>query len=242
MAKKVFEKSKRLRLIPMSDEELETYAADCKDESLKNIYSKKLLSCKADPNNRLWYTLWKICLKEQGTEVGTVTFNGPQVKGKVEIGYAVYTQFEGNGYATEAVKTMTAWAFNQKDVYTVVAETEKENLASQKVLAKAEFQPIGLGKKGTQFVKLKAAVSQIGVYMCFGIAIGLSVGRILDNSTVYMSVGIALGVLIGFMLDIKEKKHRAQVEGKSAVQLDSEEELVKSVKDASKNKSSKEKK
>ncbi len=77
--------------------------------------------------------------------------------------------------------------------------------------------------------------------MCFGIAIGLSVGRILDKSAVFMSVGIALGVLIGFMLEIREKKHRAQVEGKSAAQLDSEEELINSVKDASKNKSTKEK-
>ena len=43
-------------------------------------------------------------------------------------------KFQGKGYATEAVKLALAWAFRHTGVAAVEAETDPDNIASQKVM------------------------------------------------------------------------------------------------------------
>lgn len=60
--------------------------------------------------------------------------------------------YEGKGYTTEAVNALVHWAVSQPSVTRVEAETEPENIASQKVLANVGFVPNGeIGQEGPRF-------------------------------------------------------------------------------------------
>ena len=83
----------------------------------------------------------------------------PEDNGSVEIGYGMLAQFQGRGYATEAVSALTAWALSQPDVSVVVADALPGNVASVRVLAKSGFIEVGPGQEeGTR--RFEAAVSQ----------------------------------------------------------------------------------
>ena len=53
----------------------------------------------------------------------------------------------GKGYCTEAVRIMIDYLFLSKDRVRIQAQTETENLASQKVLEKAGFKKEGTLRK-----------------------------------------------------------------------------------------------
>ena len=54
---------------------------------------------------------------------------------------------------TEAVKVITEWALSQDGVKQVGAETDAENIASQKVLYRSGFVSNGkMGEEGPRFV------------------------------------------------------------------------------------------
>ncbi len=57
----------------------------------------------------------------------------------VEIGYGLKEEYRHHGYMTEAVKVITEWALSQDGVKQVEAETDAENIASQKVLLQSGF-------------------------------------------------------------------------------------------------------
>ena len=64
----------------------------------------------------------------------------------------VLDEFQGQGYATEAVKLALKWAFGYPEVFAVEAEADPENVASQKVLEKCGFQATGeIGEEGPRF-------------------------------------------------------------------------------------------
>ncbi len=94
-----------------------------------------------EKNNYLFSTLWTIILKEKNVMVGDLCFKGtPNEKGEIEIGYGTYDLFKGNGYMTEAILAVSEWAFNQKYVCSIVAETENSNTPSHRVLEKCGFK------------------------------------------------------------------------------------------------------
>ncbi len=61
----------------------------------------------------------------------------------VEIGYGYARDAWGRGYATEAAAAAMRWAFEARDVDSLVAFTARENHASQHVLAKLGYAPQG---------------------------------------------------------------------------------------------------
>ena len=67
-----------------------------------------------------------------------VGFKGiPDHSGESEIGYGISPVFRGNGYMTEAVQALTAWAFGHEQCRAVVAlDVLRTNIASQRVLEK----------------------------------------------------------------------------------------------------------
>ena len=76
--------------------------------------------------------------------------------GSVEIGYGLKDGYCGNGYMTEAVRRVTEWAFRVQGVSRIEAETDHENLRSQKVLTACGFVPTGtVGEEGPRFVLVK---------------------------------------------------------------------------------------
>lgn len=85
--------------------------------------------------SRLWFRLWDIVSIADGKKVGGALFKGGPNKNKeVEIGYGIDDEYQNRGYCTEAIEALVSWALKQDGVLSVTAETEKENLASQRVL------------------------------------------------------------------------------------------------------------
>lgn len=146
--------TQRLTITMLSDDQMRRLIEAETDPELSAAYGEMLAGCLADPQNRQWYAVWDICLKS-GQRIGDLCFKGLSPEGMAEIGYGLLPQFWGRGYATEAVCAMTAWAFCQPGLLRVEAETEKNNLASQRVLQKAGFLPTGtLGEEGPRFARI----------------------------------------------------------------------------------------
>lgn len=204
-------KTKRMELVPMEDAQLEALIKTLPD-GLAEAYSEMLQGCRDCPDDRLWYTPWQMIEKSSGKRMGDLCFKGAPQKGRVEIGYGITEEFEGQGFTTEGLKAMCEWAFSQKDVYIVEAETEPQNKASQRVLEKAGFVPLDkVGQEGPRFALSKPATSWLAVYMCLGLSIGMSLGASSGNSSLGLSLGIAVGTCLGAALDAAERKHRNQI-------------------------------
>jgi ribosomal-protein-alanine N-acetyltransferase len=78
--------------------------------------------------------------------------------GSAELGYRVAQRAAGRGVATAAVQELSRLAAARHGLHTLRAATSHDNAASQKVLAKAGFVPVGPadpahigGKQGTWY-------------------------------------------------------------------------------------------
>ncbi len=106
-----------------------------------DIVKNQIEICKKDLENILFRTFWFIILKHERTIIGTIDFkNLPNESGEAEIGYGLSPDYGKKGYMTEAVNGFKEWAFQQPTVQSLLAETEKDNLASQSVLKRCNFQ------------------------------------------------------------------------------------------------------
>lgn len=149
--------TKRLELLPLSNSQLEALVLSTQEAApeLSAAYAQMLQSCRQHPAAQPWYAPWELRLR--GEPIGYVGFHGPSVNGSVEIGYGIHEGYERQGYATEGVQALCAWALAQPGVMRVEAETEPQNAASQAVLAKVGFLPTGtLGAEGPRFVRIQS--------------------------------------------------------------------------------------
>ena len=143
--------TERLRLYPASQEQMEMMISCEMDGDLKQAYREMLEGCLHHPDQWEWFAMWMIELKD-GTHIGDLCFKGLDSAGVSEIGYGLLEQYRKRGYATEAVKAVIEWAFQNPNVTTIEAESEPGNLASQKVLAKCGFIPNGMiGREGLRY-------------------------------------------------------------------------------------------
>lgn len=146
----------RLQIYAASKEQMEAFIAAQTVDVLKIAYTEMLDGYLAHPEQWEWYAIWMIELKN-GTHVGELCFKGLSEEGNAEIGYGIAEAYQGCGYATEAVMALVDWALQWPGVLCVTAETEADNIASQKVLQKAGFEPTGeTGEEGPLFVRKKA--------------------------------------------------------------------------------------
>ena len=145
----------RLKIYAASQEQMETFIDAQTVDVLKEAYTEMLDGCISHPNQWEWYAIWMIELKN-GTHIGELCFKGITEKGIAEIGYGILDDYQGYGYATEAVLALTDWALMQSGVKCIIAETEESNIASKRVLNKAGFVPTGeVGEEGPLFVRRK---------------------------------------------------------------------------------------
>ena len=141
----------RLRIYPATQHQMETVIAAESDDELKSAYSQMLNESRLHPEQREWFGMWIIELKD-GTPVGDLCFKGIS-DGATEIGYGILQEHQNGGYATEAVKAAAQWAFQHPEVVRIEAETESGNMASQKVLEKCGFVSTGMvGREGPRFI------------------------------------------------------------------------------------------
>ena len=141
----------RLVIYAASENEMNKLAASEGDAHLREAYGEMLRGSLAHPEDWGWYALWLIVRKD-GSHIGNLSFKGVPEDGVVELGYGIAEEFRGFGYATEAVETILAWAFDQPGVTAVAAETEPDNAASRRVLEKCGFVPAGEGREGHRFI------------------------------------------------------------------------------------------
>jgi [ribosomal protein S5]-alanine N-acetyltransferase len=95
-----------------------------------------------------------VLVGEDGTVLGR--FNLYDIEdGTAELGYRVAEHAAGRGVATAAVRQLCRLAAAQYGLRALKAATTRENVASQKVLTKAGFVPVGPaspgGKPGTWY-------------------------------------------------------------------------------------------
>ena len=94
------------------------------------------------------WCMWYFLLHADRTAVGVGGFKGlPSADGTVEVGYSVLEAHQRQGYASEAVEALVAWAFGHPEVTRVIAETYPELAASVGVLGKTGFRSIGAGSE-----------------------------------------------------------------------------------------------
>jgi len=79
----------------------------------------------------------------RGVVVGSAGFVGDPQDGKVELGYGIHPSFRRLGYATEASKALVDWALVREAVREVVAECERSNIPSVRVLEKVGMERHG---------------------------------------------------------------------------------------------------
>ena len=154
--------AKRLKIYPAAREQMEAFIAAETDAELKKAYTEMLEGCIQHPDQREWYAMWMIELRD-GTHIGDLCFKGLDAKAMTEIGYGILEEYQGQGYATEAVGAAVHWALQQPGMKRVEAETEPDNRASQRVLEKCGFLPSGtFGKEGPRFFRTACEQKNIG--------------------------------------------------------------------------------
>jgi RimJ/RimL family protein N-acetyltransferase len=142
--------SERLRLLPLTAEELaaslENYekmqldlglniTEAALEEELEYAMKVRLRKVLEDVRNYMWLTNWAIVNKEINKIVGFIMIKGlPNENGEVIVGYGIDEGYRRNGYAVEALKRLDEWIFENPKAAFVIADTEKTNIASHKVL------------------------------------------------------------------------------------------------------------
>ena len=104
-----------------------------------------------------------VLIDEEGSVLGR--FNLYEIRdGTAELGYRVAERAAGQGVATATVRDLCRLAASRYGLRTLRAATSHDNVASQRVLAKAGFVPVGPadpaeigGKQGTWYERDLAA-------------------------------------------------------------------------------------
>ncbi|MEM1486311.1 GNAT family N-acetyltransferase [Oscillospiraceae bacterium PP1C4] len=128
--------------IPALEQDLNCiYQGDAMEGFFLDIVKGQLDVTTTDSEHYLFHTFWQLMLKKERVIIGAADFKDvPNENGEVEIGYGIASSFQKQGYTTEAMCAMCQWALEQSGVRNVIAETDKENIASHRVLQKCGMQ------------------------------------------------------------------------------------------------------
>ena len=88
--------------------------------------------------------------KSDGVLVGRCGYGVYEPTGEPEIGYSLYPEFWGRGYAYEAASGMRDWLFRETDEPHFIGMADVRNLASRKVLERIGMTKttVGLNDEG----------------------------------------------------------------------------------------------
>jgi [ribosomal protein S5]-alanine N-acetyltransferase len=92
-------------------------------------------------------SIFHVLIGEDGTVLGRFNLVGIE-DDTAELGYRVAQHVAGRGVATATVQELCRLAAAQYGLRTIRAATTHDNVASQKVLAKAGFVPVGPAEPG----------------------------------------------------------------------------------------------
>lgn len=160
--------TERLRIVPLTLPQLKLWVHDaaaleqelgCRNaaalmsDEFGRIVVGQYAAALSDRDNHLFYTFWLLIRRTDDETIGSACFKGgPNAGGEVEIGYGLEKAFEKQGYMTEAVRSLCKWAQAQPGVRHIVAETDADNGASQRLLQRTGFRQYKSG--ATQWWRL----------------------------------------------------------------------------------------
>jgi ribosomal-protein-alanine N-acetyltransferase len=127
----------------LRDAEVVRYISDGKPFSLQK--TKEFLFWAENYECENGLCRWQVIEKESGKIVGSSGFARPQVTTEIELGYLFAQKHWGKGFATEITGAVMVYGFQKFGFRKVIAMTELENIASQRVLEK-----IGFTKRGVE--------------------------------------------------------------------------------------------
>jgi ribosomal-protein-alanine N-acetyltransferase len=151
------ERSRRLRLLAATAESVKAELEDVPrlaelvgahlppdwpPEILRDALPQFLKWHEEHPDWTGWLAWYAIRLDQAAPVLcGSAGFKGPPgARGMVEIGYSVLPAHQRQGFATEMVARLVAWACSHAGVRCVEAETTTDNWASMRVLERTGFR------------------------------------------------------------------------------------------------------
>jgi ribosomal-protein-alanine N-acetyltransferase len=136
----------------ISARQIDAFYINEMEDAMINFWLPKTLE---RPDAWKWYTNWEIILKSTSTSIGGMGFAGePNENGEAETGYMIDKQHHNKGYATEALKLLTGWAFTHETVKAIIVHTFEDNLSSRKILVKNGFIEMGKNEDNLMTYKL----------------------------------------------------------------------------------------
>lgn len=103
---------------------------------------------------------WKVIEKASGEIIGSAGFARIDETGEIELGFLLAQNAWGKGFATEITRACAGYGFKKLGFREIIAMTDKENTASQKVLEKIGFTARGIevsgGDENLVFIKKKS--------------------------------------------------------------------------------------
>ena len=90
------------------------------------------------------FNLWLVVEKNNNQIIGSVGYIGkPDNEGHVEIGFGIIPSKRGKGFCRESVEALLKWGLSHNEVNCIIAQCDKSNIASRKILEKVGFECIG---------------------------------------------------------------------------------------------------
>lgn len=145
-------RTERLELVPLDPGAIRALIAGRRDEAEKILglalpseFPRKgelagflpiqLKRMELSPERREWMA--RLMVSQSDGAVGHCGFHGPpDAIGRAEIGYSVFTEFRGRGFAKEAARGLVEWAFGQgeSEVYASVSPANGPSLSVVRAL------------------------------------------------------------------------------------------------------------
>jgi [ribosomal protein S5]-alanine N-acetyltransferase len=108
--------------------------------------------------NENGFCRWAVIEKVSQKIIGSCGFARLEETGEIELGYLFARQSWGKGYATEAAAACLRYGFEQLNFTKVIALTDLEHTASQRVVERIGFTCLGIKSYGGEANMVYVAV------------------------------------------------------------------------------------
>lgn len=127
----------------LRDAEVARYISDGKPFSMEKTMEFLVWAENYERENG--FCRWKVVEKSSGETIGSCGFARPHGTTEIELGYLFAQKHWGKGFATEIAEAVMIYGFEKLGFREIIAMTDLENIASQKVLEKIGFTKRGAG-------------------------------------------------------------------------------------------------
>ena len=115
------------------------YVGDRQLYSVKD--AEKYIQDKMLPQlHSLGYSNYSLINKKNGAKIGICGLYDREGLDGIDIGFGILPEYEGLGYAFESSSTIIKAGFEELEISEIKAITNKENISSQYLLVKLEFE------------------------------------------------------------------------------------------------------